>query len=106
MTSDNLRLGERALRDNVPIRFNELSEKSSSKTHADDLPKHMTVKVAIRTEYFGITGNAKAKSGDCSVGYKCFRKLDHIQDNLVRSSRHGNSSSQKSLLVNLNPIQS
>ena len=80
MTSDNLRLGERALRDNVPIRFNELSEKSS-KTHADDLPKHMTVKVAIRTEYFGITGNAKAKSGDCSVGYKCFRKLDHIQDN-------------------------
>ncbi len=35
------------------------------------------------------------------MGYKCFRKLDHIQDNLVRSSRHGNRSSQ---LVNLNPI--
>ena len=84
MTSDkNLRLGERALRDNVvPIRFNKLSEKSS-KTHANDLPKHIMVKVAIRTEYFGINGkNVKeAKSGDCSVGYyKCSHKLDHIQD--------------------------
>ncbi len=80
MTSDNLRLGERALRDIVPICFLSFREKSS-KTHADDLPKHITVKVAIPMEYFGITGNAKAKSGDCSMGNKCFRKLDHIQDN-------------------------
>ncbi len=65
MTSDNLRSGERALRDNVPICFNEELSEKLSKTHADDLPKHMTVKVAIRTEYFGIsTGNAKAKSRD------------------------------------------
>ncbi len=66
MACDNLRLGERALRDNVPIRFNELLEKLS-KTHANYLPKDMTVKVAILTEYFGITGNAKAKSGDYSI---------------------------------------
>ena len=81
LTKVGLRTGEKALRDNVSIRFNELSERALSGPSKEETPKSMLVKFAIRTEYHGLTGNARARSGDCGEGYKTFSKVSRLRDN-------------------------
>ena len=76
-----LRNGEKALRDNVSIRFNELSERNVNGSKDEEPPKSRLVKFSVRTEFHGLAGNSRSKAGDCGEGYKTFIKIGRIRDN-------------------------
>jgi hypothetical protein len=72
-----LRNGEKSLRDNVPIRFNEWST-AESKSRADQ-NKTSLVKFSVLTHNHGV--GSKGNARDCSVGTKSSLKLDRLEDN-------------------------
>ena len=73
-----LRSGEKSLRDNVPIRFNDWSTAGSRK-EAADAAKTAIVKFSVLTHNHGLGGKSNAR--DCSVGTKSSLKLDRLEDN-------------------------
>ena len=81
MTSKNskaLRNGEKSLRPQVPIRFNDWSLGGSGST-LKDAHKDALVKFTVLTHNLGVGGRAKAK--DMSCGSKTLSKVDRIEDN-------------------------
>ena len=73
-----LRAGEKSLRDNVPIRFNDWATVGGSKKDTDS-SKANIVKISVLTHNHGV--GAKAGLKDCSIGTKSSLKLDRIEDN-------------------------
>ena len=71
-----LRNGEKSLRDNVPIRFNEWST-AESKSRADNKTSLVKFSVLTRNHDVGSKGNVR----DCSVGTKSSVKLERLEDN-------------------------
>ena len=72
-----LRNGEKSLRDNVPIRFNEWS--SAGAAPKDIVPKSALVKFSVLTNNHGVGGTGKF-STSC-FGTKTALKLELIEDN-------------------------
>ena len=72
-----LRNGEKNLRDNVPIRFNEWSSKGAKDML--DLPKAATIKLSILSHHHGTGASSKGK--DTSYGSINGLRLDRIEDN-------------------------
>ena len=73
-----LRSGEKSLRDNVPIRYNDWSTAGSRKEAADAV-KTAIVKFSVLTHNHGLGGKSNAR--DCLVGTKSSLKLDQLEDN-------------------------
>ena len=73
-----LRSGEKALRDNVPIRFNDWATIGGSKKDPD-ASKANIIKISVLTHNHGV--GSKNTSKDCSIGTKSSLKLDRIEDN-------------------------
>ena len=71
--------GEKNLRDNVPIRFNDWAVIGGPKRDTADATKTSLIKFSVLTHNHGVGG--KATSRDCSVGTKSSRKLDRLEDN-------------------------
>jgi hypothetical protein len=71
-----LRLGEKALRDNVPIRLNEWTVNTSD---LKDMHKSCFVQFSILTNNHGVGGNKNKK--DTAYGSKYSLRLSHIEDN-------------------------
>ena len=74
-----LRAGEKNLRDNVPIRFNDWAVLGGPKKDTADVTKTSLIKFSVLTHNHGVGG--KATSRDCSVGTKSSLKLDQLEDN-------------------------
>ena len=72
-----LRMGEKALRDNVPIRFNEWT--NAGAPPKDTVPKSALVKFSILTHNHGVGGTGKF--GSQSFGARTSLKLSQIEDN-------------------------
>ena len=70
--------GEKSLRDNVTIRFNNWATIGGSKKDVD-LSKANIVKFSVLAHNHGV--GAKAGLKDCSIGTKSSLKLDRIEDN-------------------------
>lgn len=71
-----LRMGEKNLRDNVPIRFNEWS--NAGAPPKDTVPKSALVKFSVLTHNHGIGGSGKFASQ--SFGARMSLKLSQIED--------------------------
>ena len=74
-----LRAGEKNLRDNVPIRFNDWATIGGSKQDNDSSSKANIVKFSVLTHNHRV--GAKSGFKDCSMGTKSSLKLDRIEDN-------------------------
>ena len=74
-----LRSGEKSLRDNVPIRFNDWAVIGGSKKDTADMTKTSLIKFSVLTHNHGVGG--KANTRDTSVGTKSSQKLDRLEDN-------------------------
>ena len=74
----SLRSGERALRENVPIHFNDWTSVSLSQAK-EEQPKSSLVKFSVLTNNHGVGG--RANKSDCSYGSKTALKLGRIEDN-------------------------
>ena len=72
-----LRNGEKSLRDNVPIRFNEWS--STRAKESKDLPKSALIKFNVLTHHHGTGASSRAR--DTSFGSISGLRLDRIEDN-------------------------
>ena len=72
-----LRMGEKSLRDNVPIRFNEWT--NARAPPKDTVPKSAQVKFSILTHNHGVGGSGKFASQ--SFGARTSLKLSQIEDN-------------------------
>ena len=76
-----LRAGEKNLRDNVPIRFNDWASVGGSKKDPDLMySKVNTIKFSVLTHNHGV-GLKSIGTKDCSIGTKSSLKLDRIEDN-------------------------
>ena len=73
-----LRLGEKNLRDNVPIRFNEWS--NAGAPPKDTVPKLALVKFSVLAHNHGVGGSGKF--GSQSFGARLSLKLSQIEDSL------------------------
>jgi hypothetical protein len=73
----SLRQGEKALRDNVPIRFNEWNTVTAK--NLSNLPKTATVKFTVLTNNHGVGANNRQK--ETSHGSQMGLRLDRIEDN-------------------------
>jgi len=71
-----LRLGEKALRDNVPIRINEWTYNASE---LKDMHKSCFVQFSLLTNNHGVGGSKNKK--ETSYGSKFSLRLNHIEDN-------------------------
>ena len=74
-----LRAGEKNLRDNVPIRFNDWATTGGSKKDSETYAKANTIKFSVLTHNHGV--GIKSGTKDCSIGTKSSLKLDRIEDN-------------------------
>ena len=74
-----LRAGEKNLRDNVPICFNDWAVIGGPKKDTADITKTSLIKFSVLTPNHGVGG--KANMRDCSVGTKSSLKLDRLEDN-------------------------
>ena len=74
-----LRSGEKNLRDNVPIRFNDWATTGGSKKDSETYSKANTIKFSVLTHNHGV--GIKTGTKDCSIGTKSSLKLDRIEDN-------------------------
>lgn len=73
----SLRQGEKALRDNVPIRFNEWNTVTAG--NLSNLPKTATVKFTVLTNNHGVGASNRQK--ETSYGSQMGLRLDRIEDN-------------------------
>ena len=73
-----LRAGEKNLRDNVPIRFNNWATIVGSKTDSNSSSKANIVKFSVLTHSHGV--GVKAGLKYCSIGTKSSLKLERIKD--------------------------
>ena len=73
----SLRQGEKALRDNVPIRFNEWNTVTAG--NLSNLPKTATVKFTVLTNNHGVGASNRQK--ETSHGSQMGLRLDRIEDN-------------------------
>ena len=74
-----LRNGEKNLRDNVPIRFNDWAVIGGPKKDTADITKTALIKFSVLTHNHGVGGKTNIR--DCSVGTKSSLKLDRLEDN-------------------------
>ena len=74
-----LRAGEKNLRDNVPIRFNDWATSGGSKKDTETNAKANIIKFSVLTHNHGV--GVKTGLKDCSIGTKSSMKLDRIEDN-------------------------
>ena len=74
-----LRNGEKSLRDNVPICFNDWAMIGGSKKDTADATKTSLVKFSVLTHNHSVGGKTNIR--DCSVGTKSSLKLDRLKDN-------------------------
>ena len=74
-----LRAGEKNLRDNVPIRFNDWATTGGSKKDPELHSKNNVIKFSVLTHNHGV--GMKTGQKDCSIGTKSSFKLDRIEDN-------------------------
>jgi len=73
----SLRQGEKALRDGVPIRFNEWNSVTAGSL--SNLPKTATVKFTVLTNNHGVGASNRQK--ETSYGSQMGLRLDRIEDN-------------------------
>ena len=73
----SLRQGEKALRDGVPIRFNEWNPVTAG--NLSNLPKTATVKFTVLTNNHGVGASNCQK--ETSYGSQMGLRLDRIEDN-------------------------
>ena len=99
-----LRAGEKNLRDNVPIRFNDWAVLGGPKKDTADVTKTSLIKFSVLTHNHGVGG--KATSRDCSVGTKSSLKLDRLEDNPKAVIEVWQSIFNELLpaMINVNPI--
>jgi len=74
-----LKAREKALRDNIPIRFNDWSSIGGS--DQKDVPKHLLVKFSVYTDSLMAGGVLKKNAKATSISTKMFQKLERIEDN-------------------------
>ena len=82
----SLRQGEKALRDNVPIRFYEWNTVTTG--NLSNLPKTAMVNFTVLTNNHGGVGASNRQNKETSYGSQMgLTRLDHIEDNPKRPGR-------------------
>ena len=84
----SLRQGEKVLRDNILIRFNEWNT-TVTVGNLSNLPKMATVKFTVLTNNHGGVGASNHQKETTSYGSQMGLRLDHIEDNPKSLSRPG-----------------